>query len=95
MKFVSPLALLALTTSGPMSLAKTGRQCFERARTARLPRGEVTIGVGTGGRAAAGLELDFSSDYLAGKDPSAVYDACVMSKAGEPPSRPLYIRPDW
>ena len=43
----------------------------------------------------AGVELENTSDYLLGKDPSAVYDSCVMSKTGEAPSRPLYMRPDW
>ena len=91
-----PLALvLLLAACGPMTLAEAERQCFERARLAKQPRGEVSVGVGTGGRAAAGFELNVSSDYIMGRDPSAVYETCVMSKSGEPPSRPLYARPDW
>ncbi|WP_137111276.1 hypothetical protein [Rhodobacter sp. SY28-1] len=86
---------LVLSACGPMSLAEAERQCFERARLAKQPRGEVSVGVGSGGRTAAGLELNVSSDFLLGKDPSAVYETCVMNKAGEPPSRPLYARPDW
>lgn len=100
MKALLPAALLAaalpvLTACGPMSLAEAERQCFERARLAKQPRGEVTVGATSAGRAAAGLELNVSSDFLMGKDPSAVYESCVMQKAGEPPSRPLYMRPDW
>lgn len=87
-----PVVLLAC---GPMTLAQAERQCFERARLAQQPRGEVSVGVGSGGRTAAGIELNVSSDFLLGKDPSAVYESCVMQKAGEPPSRPLYMRPDW
>ncbi len=87
--------LLLLAACGPMILAEAERQCFERARLAQQPRGEVGFGVGSGGRKAAGIELEITSDYLLGKDPSAVYDSCVMNKAGEPPSRPLYMRPDW
>ena len=34
-------------------------------------------------------------DTLMGRDPAAVYETCVMSKSGEPPSRPLYARSDW
>jgi hypothetical protein len=86
---------VALVGCGPISLAEAERQCFERARLAKQPRGEVSIGVASGGRKAAGVELEITSDYLLGKDPSAVYETCVMSKAGEPPSRPLYMRPDW
>ena len=91
------LALLPimLAACGPMSMAEAERQCFERARLAQKPRGEVGFGVGSGGRKMAGVEVEITSDYLLGKDPSAVYDSCVMSKTGQPPSRPLYMRPDW
>lgn len=96
MKSLAAVALFSLLAAcGPMTLAEAERQCFERARLAQQPRGEIAVGVGSGGRKAAGIELEVSSDYLLGKDPSAVYDSCVMNKAGEPPSRPLYMRPDW
>jgi hypothetical protein len=89
------LVPLLLAACGPMSLAEAERQCFERARLAKQPRGEVSVGASSDGRTAAGLELNVSSDFLLGRDPSAVYESCVMNKAGEPPSRPLYARPDW
>jgi hypothetical protein len=89
------LVPLLLAACGPMSLAEAERQCFERARLAKQPRGEVSVGASSDGRTAAGLELNVSSDFLLGRDPSAVYESCVMNKAGEPPSRPLYMRPDW
>lgn len=87
--------LLLLAACGPMSVVEAERQCFERARLAQQPRGAVSVGVGSNGETAAGLELNVSSDFLLGKDPSAVYESCVMSKSGELPSRPLYARPDW
>ena len=93
--FLRVAVLIVLGACGPISLAEAERQCFERARLAEQHRGEVTFGVGSGGRTAAGLDLEVSSDFLLGKDPAAVYDTCVMSKAGEAPSRPLYMRPDW
>jgi hypothetical protein len=90
------LVLPALLAScGPMTLKEAERQCFERARLAKQPRGEVSVGAGSGGRTAAGFELNVSSDFLLGRDPAAVYETCVMQKAGEAPSRPLYMRPDW
>ena len=96
MKSLVAVAVLSLLAAcGPMTLAEAERQCFERARLAQQPRGEIAVGVGSGVRKAAEIELEVSSDYLLGKDPSAVYETCVMSKAGEPPSRPLYMRPDW
>jgi hypothetical protein len=89
------LCAALLAACGPMTLAEAERQCFERARLAKQPRGEVSVGASSDGRTAAGLDVEISSDFLLGKDPAAVYDSCVMNKAGEPPSRPLYLRPDW
>jgi hypothetical protein len=86
---------LLLSACGPMTLAEAERQCFERARLAQQPRGAVSVGASSDGRKAAGIELSVSSDYILGRDPSAVYEACVMQKAGQAPSRPLYMRPDW
>lgn len=95
MKRLLLLSLVALTACGPISVAEAERQCFERARLAQQPRGAITVGASSDGRKSAGLELNVSSDFLMGKDPSAVYESCVMQKSGEPPSRPLYARPDW
>ncbi len=92
MKRLFPLILLA--GCGPMTLADAERDCFERARLAQQPRGSVMVG-GTNHGAVAGLDITISSDYLSGRDPSQVYDSCVMSKAGQPPSRPLYDMPGW
>lgn len=95
-RFAGMLLLPALLAGcGPMTLAEAERQCFERARLAKQPRGEVSVGASSDGRTAAGVKLSVSSDFLLGKDPAAVYESCVMQKAGEPPSRPLYMRPDW
>jgi len=91
-----------LAACGPVSLEQAERECFERARLAAHPRGSVTFGAGTGvdrparGRhSAASLDLTVSSDYLMGRDPSALYDACVQQRSGQLPSQPLYTRPDW
>lgn len=94
MRRLMPL-LLVLAACGPVSVAEAERQCYERARLAAQPRGMVSIGGTSTGRVIGGLELSVSSDYIAGKDPAAVYETCVISKSGEPPTRPLYDRPDW
>ena len=83
-----------LSACGPMTVAQAERECFQRARLTAAPRGAVAVGVGSGGP-RFGLSLELSSDYFQGRDPSAVYDACVMQKSGQPPSRPLYTRLDW
>ena len=94
MKRMVPLFLL-LVACGPVSLAQAERACFDRARLAKQPRGEVAVGVNSNGRVGGALELNVSSDFLQGRDPSAVYDQCVMQKSGQPPSQPLYSRADW
>lgn len=94
-RLTAACGLTLLAACGPMTLAEAERQCFERARLAQQPRGEVSVGVGSGGKAVGGFELNVTSDYLLGRDPAAVYETCVVSKSGEPPSRPLYARPDW
>ncbi|MCB2129101.1 MAG: hypothetical protein KDE03_08485 [Rhodobacteraceae bacterium] len=89
------LVLLAgIAACGPIPVEHAERECFERARLAAGPRGAVAVGTGTGGT-RAGLSLSISSDYVQGRDPSAVYDACVLQRSGQPPRQPLYTRSDW
>lgn len=87
--------LLLLAACGPMTVAEAERQCIDRALLAKQPRGEVMLGVRSDGKAAAGLDVTVSSDFLMGRDPSAVFDSCVMAKSGELPSRPLVQQPGW
>lgn len=86
---------VVLVACGPIPLHQAERQCFERARLAQQPRGEIGLGVGSGGRAAGNFEVTVTSDYIMGRDPAAVYDICVQQKSGQPPSRPLYSFPEW
>lgn len=88
------LPLLA-AACGPVTVDQAERQCFERARLAAAPRGSVGVGVGSGGQVGGTFEVTVSSDYITGRDPSAVYESCVYQKSGQPPSRPLYSFPDW
>jgi hypothetical protein len=87
--------LLMVAACGPMTVEQAERQCFERARLAAGPRGMVKAGAGSGGGLGGGIRLELSSDYVMGRDPSALYDACVYQKSGQPPRQPLYTRPDW
>ena len=77
-----------------MPVERAEEACHERARLAAGPRGFVAVGSGTQGPAAK-VRLSVSSEYIQGKDPSAVYESCVYQKSGQPPRRPLYTRPDW
>ena len=87
--------LLLLCACGPIPLDVAERQCVERARLAQQPRGELAVGVGSGGRPSTEFSVEVTSDFLAGNDPTAVYEACVRQKAGQAPSRPLSAQPGW
>lgn len=86
--------LLALAACGPISMADAERYCLDRAYGATGPHGEVAVGV-AGGKPSTRMTLDISTDALMGRDPSTVYNQCVLQKTGQPPSQPLYDRADW
>jgi len=88
------LGLLALAACGPVDLDVAERQCVEQARLAQRPRGEVGFGLDSKGNVGANLTLGISSDYVLGRDPDAVYAACVMDRSGQMPSRPFSSRPE-
>jgi hypothetical protein len=95
---ISTLALVGsaafLSACGPMSVPRAEQACLERARLAASPRGTIRAGISSGGPSVGG-SLSVSSDFIQGRDPSAIFDSCVMQKSGQPPSRPLYSRADW
>jgi len=94
---IRPALLLAfgLAACGPTSVQQAENQCFMRARQASNPLAGTTVGVGSDGFSVNDFNLTVSSDFVQGRDPSAVYDQCVYQKSGQMPSRPLYDRPDW
>ena len=81
------LALLPLIACGPVSREQAERDCLHTARLAQQPRGSVGIGVDSTGKVQPQFDVTVSSDYLSGRDPSQVYDSCVMRKSGQMPSR--------
>ena len=92
---IAALSLLALLSAcGPMALDQAERLCVQDAQLAQHPRGAVGFGIGSGGQAAVGLELNLSSDYLMRRDPDQVYAACVQQRAGQPPERPFSVMPE-
>ncbi|MFV0492772.1 MAG: hypothetical protein ACK5M4_13225 [Pseudorhodobacter sp.] len=88
------VAAAALAGCGPIPLEQAERQCLRNAELALRPGGYVAVGAGTGGPIGH-LELDVSSDFLLRRDPSQVYENCVIQRSGQPPSQPLYTRTDW
>jgi hypothetical protein len=88
------LVLLGLSACGPVSVDLAEVQCLDAARAARGPTGTLSVGASSNGP-HVGLDLTISTDYLAGRDPAAVFDACVRRKAGQPPRTPLAAQPGW
>jgi hypothetical protein len=89
------LVLLPLMACAPVPVEQAERACLERARLAERPRGEVRIGASSNGQVGTEVDLTISSDYLRGRDPSAVFNACVQQKSGQFPTRALYDQPGW
>ncbi|HRO14655.1 MAG TPA: hypothetical protein PLL33_06365 [Paracoccus sp. (in: a-proteobacteria)] len=93
------LALSAgLAACGPVPVAQAERSCMEDARAATGPRSEVALGIGTDGhrvRPMSSVEISVSSDYVMGRDPSDVFNRCVMRRSGQFPTRPLAQQPGW
>ncbi|MFA5538292.1 MAG: hypothetical protein WCZ72_11000 [Gemmobacter sp.] len=88
------LGVLLMAGCGPVTVQEAERQCFDRARLAERPRGEVALGLGTGGRTVGYADVDISSDFVLGRDPEKVWQSCVYRLSGEPPGRPYSALPD-
>lgn len=87
-----------LAACGPVPVAQAERNCLDDARSADRPRAEVGLGLGTDGDrvvAMTGISMTVSSDYVTGRDPSDVFNRCVMRQSGQFPSRPLADQPGW
>ena len=96
MRLVS-LAVLALTTlaaceTPPMEPERAAQVCEERARAAQGPTGRVTLGANSSSGGFVGGEIGVSGDFLAGRDPLAVYEDCVRARTGAGPIRPPRLR---
>ena len=88
------LACLLLAACGPIPVDQAERLCIPDAQAAQHPRGSVGFGVDSQGHSAANLSLSVSSDFLTGRDPDAVYTACVEQRSGQMPTRPFSTLPE-
>jgi len=79
------VATLTACTSVPPDPEIVARQCEDRARAAQGPTGSVTLGTNSRSGPFARTEITLSSDFLAGRDPMAVYEQCVYQRTGQPP----------
>lgn len=89
------MAILPLAACAPVPVERAEQSCLEEARLARAPRGEVSVGVWSGGRVGASAQVDISSDFVIGRDPEEVFARCVLRRSGQMPTRPLDAQPGW
>ena len=99
-RFAPLLALMlaaGLSACGPVPVDQAERSCLRSAELAQRPRGEVALGIGVGGgtRAMGRVDVEVSSDYLMGRDPSEVFNRCVVNQSGQLPTTPLDSQPGW
>lgn len=86
------LVALSACTPAPVSPERAAEICEDRARAAQGPTGSVTVGTNSRTGGFGGVEIGVSSDFIAGRDPIAVYEACVFDKTGLAPIRPPVLR---
>ncbi|SHI86882.1 hypothetical protein [Wenxinia saemankumensis] len=83
------LGLLGLAACGPrppMTPEAAAAYCEGRARAAAGPTGAIAVGVNNRTGFESGISVGLSSDYLAGRDPAAVYVACMQDRTGAIPA---------
>lgn len=102
MGIVRTLALilpLGLAACGPIPVEQAERVCLRDAELAQRPRGELAVGIGTGGRGGTStmgrVGIEMSSDYIMGRDPAEVFTRCVVNRSGQMPTRRLAGQPGW
>jgi len=47
--------------------------------------------VGSGGRVSQGLAIGITDDFIAGRDPEAVYEQCAIRLSGQEPTEPYEL----
>lgn len=93
MRFLVAILMLAgVASCGPVNPELAAQQCETRARAAQGPTGEIAFGVNSNTGAFTNAKIGVSSDFLQGRDPAQVYDACVLQLTGELPIRPPVLR---
>lgn len=90
--------LLALGACGPVPVGQAERSCVQRANDALGPRSNISLGVvgdRHGIRPTSSVSVAISTDALAGRDPSEVFNRCVIDRSGQFPTRQLTDQPGW
>lgn len=86
------LFALAACAAVPITPERAAEICEEKARAAHGPTGRVTLGTNSRTGGFGGVEVGLTSDYLTGRDPIEVYQACVYERTGAASIRPPVLR---
>jgi hypothetical protein len=86
-------AFLLLAACGPVPVAEAERFCLDSARLAQQPRGEVGVGMTSDGDLAGVFDVTVSSNWVLGRDPSEIFNRCVLRRSGQMPTRPFSAMP--
>jgi hypothetical protein len=89
---IAGAGLLAACEPVPVDPERAAQACEQRAQAAQGPTGAVTIGASSDDGPFGGVAIGVSGDYLAGRDPLAVYEECVVDRTGALPIRPPRLR---
>ena len=96
LRLVPSLGLVAVVLAGceaaPVDPERAAQVCERRAQAAQGPTGAVTLGASSDDGPFGAVQIGVSGDYLAGRDPLAVYEQCVIQRTGAPPTRPPRLR---
>ncbi|MDS9467204.1 hypothetical protein RGQ15_06410 [Paracoccus sp. MBLB3053] len=95
MVLIPPFLGIAGCATAPVSVQEAEMTCLRDARDAVRPRTEIGLGVGSGGYRGGYVGVELSSDYIMGRNPADVFDACVRRRSGQAPNRPLNEQPGW
>jgi hypothetical protein len=83
---------LAACAAPAVSPEVAADRCEQRARGAQAPTGGITFGVNSNNGAFTEARIGVTSDFLAGTDPVALYDRCVLEMTGEAAIRRPVLR---
>lgn len=75
-----PVVLTACNTATTPERAAI--QCEERAIRAAGPTGSATVGINSSSGAFSELSVGVTGDFIAGRDPVAVYQSCYTRLTG-------------
>lgn len=91
------LTVLGACAQPQVSVIEAEQTCLRDAAYARYPdrpRSWVTIG-GGGGHAFGSVQMELPQGAASRRDPSDVYNRCVLDRSGQLPTVSLYDQPGW